>query len=118
MRRIIQKIRLQPPEFRIMVAVVAALIVTGVITAFWATTISGSIHSDTSNNTPGPLRSLISNIKDVVSTSTQQNPSPFSSPNQIQVIDTNHQSAYDESHPSGLSATGTDTTSATTSSTQ
>lgn len=101
MKRIIHKIRLQPPEMRIMIAVIAALVLTSVIGAFWISTItSGPVQEEKTDTTPGPLSSLISNIKDTVTSSRTQNPTPTASQNNVQVIDAGDTStAHDETNP-------------------
>lgn len=107
MRRIIHKIRLQPPEFRVMVAVIAAFIVTGVIAVFWASTLStGTFQHERTDTTPGPITSLVSNIKDVV-THARPETSPDQSGNAVQVIDSGvtPSSEFDESHPANATTT-------------
>lgn len=101
MRRIIHKIRLQPPEFRVMVAVIAAFVVTGVIAVFWASTLSsGTFQHEKTDTTPGPITSLVSNIKDVVTHARTETPDNSSGNNTVQVIDSGTTSSdFDESNP-------------------
>ena len=102
MRRIIHKIRLQPPEFRVMVAVIAAFMVTAVIAVFWASTLStGIFQQEKTDSTPGPISSLVSNIKGVISNAGSENNTTDRSGNAVQIIDSGAsvQSNFDESHP-------------------
>ncbi|MEI8223553.1 MAG: hypothetical protein WCG20_00345 [bacterium] len=102
MRRIIHKIRLQPPEFRVMIAVIAAFMVTAVIAVFWASTLSvGIFQQEKTDTTPGPISALVSNIKGVISNTSPENDMTNKSGNSVQVIDSGSsvQSDFDESRP-------------------
>jgi cytoskeletal protein RodZ len=102
MRRIIHKIRLQPPEFRVMVAVIAAFMVTAVIAVFWASTLSvGIFQQEKTDTTPSPISSLVSNIKGAINKTGSENDIKNQTENSVQVIDSGAsvQSDFDESRP-------------------
>lgn len=101
MRRIIHKIRLQPPEFRVMVAVIAAFVVTAVIAIFWASTLStGTFQQEKTDTTPGPVSSLVSNVKSAFQRNSYEKNPVLGSENNVQVIDSGAvQSDFDESQP-------------------
>lgn len=94
---------MQPPEFRGIIAVLLALIMTSIIGYFWIGTISRGTFQRESSNAPSPFNSLIQNISDVVKQSKNNTPPPVASPNRIQVIDESSQKPvdmmYDESNP-------------------
>ena len=102
MRRIIHKIRLQPPEFRVMVAVIASCILTAIIAIFWASTLSvGTFQREQTDTTPGPISSLVSNIKNTIQRSrSEQNPLAHQG-NTVQVIDATPGTSvgFDETNP-------------------
>lgn len=101
MRRIIHKIRLQPPEFRLMIAVIAAFVITSVIAVFWASTLStGIFQQERTDATLSPISSLVSNIKGVISNTGSENDIKNKLGNSVQVIDSGAvQSDFDESQP-------------------
>ena len=108
MRRVIHKIRLQPPEFRMMVAVVAALVLTGIIAALWAQTLS--VEPKTiKTNAPRPFDALVENVKGVFTSSTLETTS-IPSGNTVEIIDagvssqSSPSSQHDESNPASASA--------------
>lgn len=94
MRRIIHKIRMQPPEFRVIIAVLLALVMTSIIGYFWVGTLSTSTFQKETTETESPFQSLVTNIKDVVSQSKEENPSPFTEENAVEITN-----EYDESNP-------------------
>jgi len=103
MRKVIHKIRMQPPEFRGIIAVLLALIMTSIIGYFWIGTLSRGTFQEETSNAPSPFESLVGNIRDVVKRSQDEVVIPSTSPNRIQVIDqssgTTPDMMYDESNP-------------------
>ena len=90
MKKIIHKIRLQPPEFRMMVAVVLAVVLTVIIGAFWLATLSSGPTQEESTNAPSPFSTLVSSVKTIISSSKPATPDA-SSGNTVQVIDASKQ---------------------------
>ncbi len=68
MKRILQNIRSRPPEFRLIVAVVLALIVTILIGIGWGMTFSRRVKNN-SEKVPSPLNALGGSIKNVIQNS-------------------------------------------------
>lgn len=107
MRKVIHKIRMQPPEFRGIIAVLLAIIMTSIIGYFWVGTLSTGTFQRETSTAPSPFNSLIKNIRDVTKKSPDESPRP-ESPNSIQVIDQSsgaqssdlsNDTMYDESNP-------------------
>ncbi len=86
MKRIIHKIRLQPPEFRMMVSVGLALLFTVIIGIFWGISLSTGPVQEEKTNVPGPLSVIIDSAKSMFSGSKEQI-KPVSTENVIQIID-------------------------------
>lgn len=86
MKRIIHKIRLQPPEFRMMVAVVAAMIITGAITALWVMSWSTGPTREETSSAPSPLSALLGSIKGTIQ-NPKENIQAVPTPNTVEVID-------------------------------
>lgn len=103
MRKVIHKIRMQPPEFRGIIAVLLAIIMTSIIGYFWAGTLSTGTFQRETSSAPSPFSSLVGNIRDVVSNSKNNQQQTPTSPNSVQVIDqssgTSADTMYDESNP-------------------
>ncbi len=97
MKKIINKIRLQPPEFRGIIAIIAALVVTLIIGMFWITSLSSTRAQSKESETLDPLSLLIANIKGVFLTSQQKEQNFIPPQNTIQIIN------------SGLENTSSDT---------
>lgn len=68
MKRILQNIRSRPPEFRLMVAVILALIVTILIGVGWGMTFSRRVKNNT-EKAPSPINALGGSIKNVIQNS-------------------------------------------------
>lgn len=102
MRKVIHKIRMQPPEFRGIIAVLLAIIMTSIIGYFWVGTLSTGTFQRETSTAPSPFSSLIGNIRDVVNKSPDEQPRA-TSPNSVQVIDdssgASSDTMYDESNP-------------------
>ncbi len=86
MKRIIHTIRLQPPEFRMIVSVGLALFFTAIIGFFWAISLSTASIQEEKSDAPGPLSVIINSAKSIFSGSYDQQ-QPVSTENVIQVID-------------------------------
>ncbi len=94
---------MQPPEFRGIIAVLLALIMTSIIGYFWIGTLSSGTFQKEVSNAPSPFESLVGNIRDVVKRSKDETSIPVASPNRIQVIDQSSgdtpDTMHDESNP-------------------
>lgn len=98
---------MQPPEFRGIIVVLLALIMTSIIGYFWVGTLSTGIFKRETSTAPSPFNSLVKNIRDVAKKSSDESPRS-ESPNSVQVIDQSSENQlsgasdnviYDESNP-------------------
>ncbi len=90
MKKTLEKIRSKSPEVRMTIAFVLALIITGIISAGWAMTLSTRNHVISKSKAPSPLSSLSGAIKDVVITPNKN----------TEIIDAgNADPLHDESNP-------------------
>ncbi len=86
MRKIIHKIRSQPPQFRVMVAVIAALVVTAGIAVLWAFSFSKGPVDETSTVAPSPLSALVDTVKNTIQDSKEDHANAGDATNPVQVI--------------------------------
>lgn len=96
MKNILQKIRNKPPEFRMVLAVILAVIVTGLIATGWVWSLTSSQKPADQNNAPSPFAALGQSIKSTV----QNSHIKSSTETNTQIINANDvTTAHDETNP-------------------
>lgn len=91
MKKTLEKIRSKPPEVRMTIALILAIVCTGIVGAGWIMTLSGG-SKKIKSDAPSPLTALTGVIKDAV-----VNPNKNSNTEIIDV--SNPDTTHDESNP-------------------